>query len=327
MLRLGFVGAGEITREHLKAVKEYPNAEISAICDIVKENVDKVAQQYGARAYVDFDTMLDCEQLDALFVCVPQFARGEIEEKAARKGIHLFVEKPLGLNMETTRRKADVLRESGVIVSTGYCLRYMDIVEKAKQYLLGKQIALVRAYRFGSVYGPSWWRDFAKSGGQLVDQTTHNIDLMRYLVGDIKKVSADMALIILKQLPGTTAPDVSSVNFVFESGALGQISTSFIPQPDSKSRSSLEIMGENFRLTIDGFSTLTIVEKEQTVIVNSHIDFYKAQDESFLNAIITNDRSLIRASYEDAMKTLEVTLAANESAKSGNSVYIGGDRL
>ncbi len=320
MLQVGFVGLGGIAREHLGIVSEFPKANIAAVCDIVQENAEKAAEQYGANAYTDFDILLECEQLDALFVCVPQFARADIEEKAAQRGIHLFVEKPLGIDMETVKKKAEVLHQSGVIVSTGYCLRYLDIIEKAKQYLVGKQIAMVRANRFDSMYGPLWWRDLSKSGGQLVDQVTHNIDMMMYLAGKIKKVSADMGLTIMKDVPGTTAPDVSSVNVVFESGAIGHIAASYIPQPDY--RSSLEIMGNNFRVTIDGIATLTIVEKDQTISYKSNTLFYKEQDEAFLNAILTSDRSLILSSYEEAMNTLEVTLAANESAQTGLSVYL-----
>lgn len=320
MLQVGFIGLGEIAKEHLRIVSEFPNARIAAVCDIVRGNAERAAELYGAKAYTDFDSLLELEKLDALFVCVPQFARAEIEEKAALRGIHLFVEKPLGIDMETVKKKAEVLLKSGVIVSTGYCLRYLDVLEIAKKYLSGKQIAMVRASRFDSLYGPLWWRDLSKSGGQLVDQVTHNIDMMLYLAGRIKKVSADMALTIMKDVPGTTAPDVSSVNFVFESGAVGHLDASFIPQPDY--RSSLEIMGNNFRVTLDGISTLTIMEKDQTIIHKSNTAFYKEQDEAFLNAILTGDRSLILAPYEEAMKTLEVTLAANESAQTGLSVFL-----
>jgi len=196
----------------------------------------------------------------------------------------------------------------------------MTTITKAKQYLQGKTIAMVRAHRFGGLPETLWWRDMSKSGGQLVEMTTHNVDMMRYLAGDVKKVSADMALSLLKGTPGMTIPDIASVNLVFESGAIGHIDTGCIPQPDDGS-SSLEIMGSDFRLTIEG-SSLTILEKDQSNTYKSDVDMYLEQDKALIEAIATGNRSLILAPYEEALKTLEVTLAANDSAQSGQSVFL-----
>jgi predicted dehydrogenase len=319
VVRVGFIGVGGIAGEHLKNLEKIEQAVIVAVCDIIKDNADKVAAQTGAKSYTDLDTMLDNEKIDVLFVCVPPFAHGEIEEKAASRGIHLLVEKPLGLDMNVVRKKAEVLRKSGIIVGTGYCLRYLNTLTQAKEYLQGKTIALVRAYRFGGLPESLWWRDMNKSGGQLVEMTTHNVDMMRFLVGEVKKISADMALRLLNDEPGMSIPDVTSVNLLFESGAIGHIDTSCIPQPDG--RSSLEIMGRDFRLTINGTS-LTIWDQEQNNTYKSDVNMYLEQDKALIEAIITGNRSLILAPYEEALKTLEVTLAANESAKSGQSVFL-----
>ncbi|WP_339324429.1 Gfo/Idh/MocA family oxidoreductase [Paenibacillus sp. FSL W8-0194] len=314
MIRIGVVGAGIIAAEHLKHIQRNEWAELAAVCDVAPAAAERAARQYGGKAYDDFDEMLDREKLDALFICVPPFAHGNMEEKAAERGIHLLVEKPLGLRMDEVRRKAEALEQSGVITGSGYCLRYMESVQRAKRYLEGKEIAMVRAYRFGGLPPNPWWVDHAKSGGQLVEQTTHNVDLMLYLAGDVRKISADMGLLLSRDVPGITTPDAASVNMVFASGALGHIDTGFFPQPDG--RSSLEMMGRNFRLTLEG-SHLTITEPDQTWVFKGRGDFYQAQDDAFIQAVETGDRSLILAPYVEALRTLEVTLAANESAKTG----------
>ncbi|MFC5653312.1 Gfo/Idh/MocA family protein [Paenibacillus solisilvae] len=319
MVRVAVVGVGGIAAEHLKNLHDNEQAKLVAVCDIVQANADRVAEQYGVVPYTEFDLMLEMETIDALFLCVPPFAHGEMEEKAAARGIHLFVEKPVGLDMETVEKKAKVIRESGIIVGTGYCLRYLDTVVKAKEYLQGKTIAMARAHRFGSLVTVPWWSDMAKSGGQLVEQTTHNVDLLRYLAGDITQVSADMALRVMDDVPGINIPDVYSVNFRFASGAVGHIDTSFVDQPDG--RSSLEIIGRGFRVSIDG-TTLTIMEKEKTITHKSRVNFYKEQDDAFIQAIVTGETSGILAPYEEGMRTLEVTLAAHLSAESGSSVKI-----
>jgi len=319
MIRIGVVGAGIIAAEHLKHIHQNERAELAAVCDVAPGAAERAVRQYGGKAYADFDDMLDREKLDAIFLCVPPFAHGNMEEKAAERGIHLLVEKPLGLRMDEVRRKAEALEQSGIIAGSGYCLRYMESVRRAKRYLEGKEIAMVRAYRFGGLPPNPWWADHAKSGGQLVEQTTHNVDLMLYLAGGVRKVSADMALLLSRDVPGITTPDAASVNMVFASGALGHIDTGFFPQPDG--RSSLEIMGRDFRLTLEG-SRLTIMEPDQTWVMKDKGDFYQAQDDAFMQAVETGDRSLILAPYSEALRTLEVTLAANESAKTGQPVML-----
>lgn len=150
MIRMAIVGVGGIAAEHLKYFNENQQSKLVAVCDIVQANADRIANQYGVTPYTDFDIMLEMEQLDALVVCVPPFARQEIEEKAVSRGIHLLVEKPLGLEMEMVRKKARLISSSNIIAATGYCLRYLDTVAKAKEYLQGKEVAMVRAHRFGA---------------------------------------------------------------------------------------------------------------------------------------------------------------------------------
>jgi predicted dehydrogenase len=319
MVRVAVVGVGGIAAEHLKNVQENEEAVLVAVCDIVKASVEKAAQQYNVVPYTDFDAMLENEEIDALFLCVPPFAHGEMEEKAAARGIHLFVEKPVGLDMETVERKAKAIQDAGVIAGTGYCLRYLDTVAKAREYLQGKTIAMVRAHRFGSLVTVPWWREMAKSGGQLIEQTTHNLDLLLYLAGDVDKVSADMALRVMEDVPGIDIPDVYSVNLRFASGAVGHLDTSFVEQPDG--RSSLEVIGRGFRVTLDG-TALTIMEKDKTVTHKSRVNFYKEQDDAFIHAVLTKDASVILAPYAEAARTLQVSLAAHQSSDSGTSVSI-----
>ncbi|PZE20535.1 Gfo/Idh/MocA family protein [Paenibacillus xerothermodurans] len=319
VVRVGVVGAGGIGAEHLKHLHNNEYAELAAVCDIVQANAERAAAEFGAAAYSDFDEMLAKEQLDALFLCVPPFAHGHMEEKAAERGIHLFVEKPVGLDMETVERKRSAIESANIMVSTGYCLRHLDTIARAKQYLRDKKIAMVRAHRFGSFLPVPWWRDITKSGGQLVEQTTHNVDLMRYLAGDVTKVSADMALTVMDDVPGITIPDVYSVNLLFASGAVGHLDTSFVDQPDG--RSSLEVIGRGFRVFLEG-TALTIMENNHTVTYKNQVNVYKAQDDAFIQAVMSGNPDSILAPYQEAVETLKVTLSAHDSAKSGSSVFL-----
>ncbi|PLS09652.1 Gfo/Idh/MocA family protein [Neobacillus cucumis] len=312
-VKVGFVGVGGIAGVHLENVKKCDHAEIVAVCDIVEESAKKKGLEFNAAVYTDLDEMLENEALDAVFVCVPPFAHGEIEEKIVKRGIHLLVEKPLGLDLETVQKKAKVIKESGVICGVGYCLRYLDTVAKAKDYLKDKTIAMVRGHYITSFVPTPWYREINKSGGQLVEQSTHTLDLMRYLAGDIEQVYANMRLQVLSDIPNMDIPDVTSVNVIFESGAVGHLDSSII-QFDH--RSGIEILGKDFRVVIDG-TNLTIAEKDSSNTYQSKVDFYLEQDRRFIEAVLKGDAALLLSSYEDGVKTLAATLAANKSNEVG----------
>lgn len=312
-VRVGFVGVGGIAGVHLENISKNNHAEIIAVCDIAEESAKKKGMKYNASFYTDLDEMLENESLDAIFVCVPPFAHGDIEEKIVERGIHLLVEKPLGLDLENVQRKAKVIKDSSVICAVGYCLRYLDTVAKAKEYLKDKTIAMVRGHYITSFVPTPWYREMEKSGGQLVEQSTHTLDLMRYLAGDIENVYANMSLQVLSDIPNIDIPDVTSVNVTFSSGAVGHLASSFIQEDH---RTGVEILGKDFRILIDGVD-LSIVEKGTTITYKSAVDFYQEQDNRFIEAIIKGDKTILLSNYDDAVKTLAATLASNKSHELG----------
>lgn len=312
-ISVGFIGVGGIAAKHLENISKNEHASVVAVCDIDPDRVRQVGEQYGVNSYVNVDDMLQNESLQALFVCVPPFAHGVIEEKVASRGIHLMVEKPVGLELSKVRAKEKVITDSGIICATGYCLRYLDTVAKAKEYLTGKQIAMIRAHYVTKFVPTPWYRKMALSGGQLVEQSTHTVDLIRYLAGDFRTVYTNSALNVMTDIPDIDIPDVTSVNFMMESGAVGNLSSTFI-QADHQT--GIEILGRDFRVIIDGTS-LHVIEKDTKVTFESEIDFYEQQDNAFIDAIRFNKKELILSPYSEAVKTLAVTLAANHSADTG----------
>jgi predicted dehydrogenase len=322
-IRIAFVGVGGIAQTHLKALSANPDAELVAACDVRPDRAEAAAEQFGMAAYTDVDQMLDQEKPDALFLCVPPFAHGNLEEKAAWRGIHLFVEKPLGLDMAVIRAKASVIREAGILAAAGYCLRYQDLAQKAKAYLRDKPIAMVRAHYMCGFAETPWWRDLSLSGGQLVEQATHTVDMTRYLAGDVESVYARMGFGQLEDKQGATIPSVTTVSLRYSTGAIGNIDTTCI---QSDWRSGVEVFGRDYRLTLAG-RTLTILEGSETQTYQSETaSYFKVQDDAFVEAVRSGDWSGIRSTYEDALETAEVTLAAHESAVSGKPVTITGSR-
>ena len=109
------------------------------------------------------------------------------------------------------------------------------------------------------------------------------------------------------------------MNFVYDSGAVGHIDSTFA-QFDH--RTGIEVLGEDFRVVIDG-GNLTILEKGAAPLnFKPELDVYGVQDDLFIEAIIKGDQNLILSSYEDGLKTLAVTLAANQSYETGLPVKV-----
>lgn len=317
-VRVGVIGVGGIGSVHLENIALNEQAEIVAVCDISEDQAIFVGKKYHVPSYTDVDKMLEENTIDALFICVPPFAHGNIEEKAAAKGIHLMVEKPVGLDLETVKKKYEVIKGSGIICATGYCLRYLDTIAKAKEFLQDKEIAMVNGYYLTKFVPIPWYRERSKSGGQLVEQATHTLDLIRYLTGDMDKIYANMNLLVTKDIPNIDIPDVTSVNFTLKNGAVGHLSCSFI-QPDH--RMGLEILGQDFRVAVDG-SNVTITDKYLTITYRPTMNYYEAQDHAFIKAIATNQPDLILSSYENGVQTLTATLAANKSQDTGAPIDV-----
>jgi predicted dehydrogenase len=319
-VRIGFIGVGGMAEEHIRRLESLEDVTITALFDLNQTRSQEAAAKLGAVSYESSEQLIESGSIDALFICTPPFARSGIEEAAARAGIHLLSEKPVGLDMEQVWQTERVIRESGIIHSSGYCLRYMDIVAKAKAYLANKKIAMVMGYRFGGMPGVKWWRMQELSGGQLVEQSTHQLDLIRYIAGEFKEVSAIHEQRYMRDFdPEATAYDVGTVNFVLQSGAVGNITSTSLSK--YAGRNAVEFYGHDFFLSIDG-ATLRIADDTQDITEKCKLQYYYEQDKAFIEAVRTGRQELVLCDYTEAAKTLAVTLAANESAAARKTVVL-----
>ena len=319
-VRIGFVGLGGMGQHHLKTVSQIPEAQVVAVCDVNAELAQKLAAEHGVPSYHDHHDMLSNEQMDALYVVIPPFAHTDAELIAAGKGIHLFVEKPVALDMGKAREVSAAIRGAGVLSAVGYTLRYYAGPTVMRHYLADKTIAMIVATRWGGVPPSTWWGVMARSGGQLVEQTTHQVDLIRYMTGkEITHVYADYALRLYQGQAGWDIPDVYSLAMRLDDGTPVSLTTSC----------TMHNGGGDSAITflLDG----GLVRAEVTNIVsapepNHELDGNYGEevniDRSFIDAIRLSDRSLIRCDYDDGMRTLAATLAANESAVTGKAVDV-----
>lgn len=312
-IRIGFIGVGGIAQHHMNQFKEIPEVEIVVVYDVNREAAEKTAAALGARAADSVDQVMDKREIDAVYICTPQFARGELEVMAAQRGIPFFAEKPLGVDLEEVKRKAQMIRESGVIHAVGYVLRYYDTVRQAKAYLQKKSFYMVQAARLGGSHPSKWWKQLDLSGGNLVDAGTHQVDMLRYVAGDFKDVFANFSQTSIRALdPDATIYDSGSLSFTMQSGAVGSMIESCMSK--FHSGTEVKVFGQDFYLELSGNGkNLTIKEADRNETWSSEMNPFLEQCKSFVRAVSTGSREPILCDYEEGLKTLAFTLAANRS--------------
>ncbi|TCM90971.1 putative dehydrogenase [Paenibacillus sp. BK033] len=320
-LRIGIAGTGWFGRMHAEKLAAMDGVSVSAFCGTSLDKAETAARPYSdARGYDTIEAMLEDRKLDAVYICTPPFAHGEIELALVERGIPFLVEKPIGVDEETPSRIRQAIADKGLITSVGYHFRYMDSTNHAKELLADRTPLMALGQWMGSMPGVYWWRKMETSGGQFVEQTTHIVDLTRYLLGDVNEVYAAYGSRHMAQVEeGVTVPDVGTVTIKLASGAVATISnTCAIP---AGGHAGLQIYTNTGVLQVTG-EALVDIEADKKTEYKSSNNPYVRENEAFLHAVRTGDSSQILSTYEDAWETHRVTMAANESARTGLPVKL-----
>lgn len=314
MVKIAVVGCGGIQNEHYRHLSAISDVKLVGHCDMDKARAEDAASRYGGDAFTEFEAMYDKVKPHAVYVSVPPFAHNGMEEAAAERGIHLFIEKPIAIDRSTAKRIANALKKSNVITCVGYCWRYYDTVAKAREVLKGKAVSLIRGCWNGGMPGVWWWRRMDKSGGQAVEQTTHIFDLARYLCGEVAEVYAAGSTGCQTQVEHYDVHDSSAVVMRMKSGATGVITSSCVANFGGDV--SLEVITPEATVKIS-FGKLSVHEDGRVTEYRPKVNTYEEEDRAFIEAVRTGKRTKVKSSFADAAKTFFVTCAANESMQSG----------
>lgn len=317
MIKVAFVGCGGIMAVHQRNVSAMDGVKIVGHCDIERDRAEAGAAQYGGGVFTEHEAMYDKVKPDAVFIAVPPYAHTGMEEAAADRGIHLFIEKPIAIDRETAKRIADVVRKSGIICSVGYCFRYYDTVTLARKFLKGKAISLITGTWNGGMPGVWWWRRMDKSGGQVVEQTTHMFDLCRCLCGEVAEVHAVASTGCMTKVENFDVHDSSVVSMRMKNGGVATFTSSCVTNYGGGV--SLQVITPEATVSFAG-GAITINEDGRITQHTSSLDMYEEEDRVFIEAVRTGRKNKIRSSYSDSLKSFLVTFAANESIQSGMPV-------
>ncbi|AIQ55256.1 Gfo/Idh/MocA family protein [Paenibacillus sp. FSL R7-0331] len=320
-LNIGIVGTGWFSKVHADLLAGMEDVNLAAVCGSSKAKGEEMARPYGAEGYGEITDMLDAHKLDAVYICVPPQSHGAIERALIKREIPFFIEKPLGSSTEIPASLLQEIKEKNLLTSVGYHFRYQENIQRLKAALAGDKVGMIVGQWMGGMPGVAWWRNQEQSGGQFTEQTTHIVDLLRYLSGEVTEVYGLFGNRIMHEKhDGVTVADVGTVSLKLASGVIANISNTCV-LPDGVGRSGISFYNDNGLLDWNPERLLESRGGSSEEYVNTG-NPYLRESEAFLHAVRTGDRSRILSDYEDGYKTLKVTCAAFESAQSGLPVKL-----
>lgn len=325
MLSVGFIGVGGISAVHLNYLKRRRDVRIAALCDINRTTLDARIATYGGTGYTDFAAMLAAEQLDAVWICTPPQVRREPLRECARRDIPVFCEKPVARTKQDANRIERELAGLDARIQIGYVFRSLPIVAKMREAMADDRIHAVQ-----SLYTcpmsiemkmPAWFFDRALSGGALIDQATHNFDLLRALLGEVVEVSGRAHNPVHPKREGYTIDEALVVSVRFAGGAMCAHTHSWV---GDAWRNEIVFSGEKrlYRLQ-PADQVLTVEERGTTRRVRRRGGLYTYQNAVFLAQVKSGDWSANPSTYADGARTLALTLACDQAVTTGRLVRVG----
>tara|TARA_B100000809_G_scaffold261844_1_gene311522 strand:+ start:1223 stop:2293 length:1071 start_codon:yes stop_codon:yes gene_type:complete len=320
--RVGFIGLGHIsTHAHLPGLAplvEAGDIELTAFCDISEEALAAQTVAFGAKAtYTDQHEMFEREELDAVYINLPPTLHTDQVTIAADKGIALFVEKPVSLDMAQAVEFSRQVEAAGVVSQVGFMSRYYPSSEKVVEMLGERTPRHVMINLFYGGRPVRWWTSrYEECGGSFVENTIHMVDLVRYFLGDIADVSAFYQWRERGEGPEMmNMPNVYDVNYRFASGVVGNATTSrVLTDADGAGRRDVVLVCDDSMIE---WSTDKVVENGKVVWEQESKGraAFALQAKAFIDAVKAGDPSLMRSPYGPSLNSLAAVLGANASAE------------
>jgi predicted dehydrogenase len=312
-LRVGILGPGGIAARHARAAAALADeVELVAVCGRNGVGAQAFAAAHGGDAYADFMRMLDGARLDLLIVALPPFAHTGQVEDAARRGIHLLVEKPIALDI--ARAQSMVEASSSVHAACGFMYRFGAAVERWEAVDTGIALHFSGSFHCNALHAP-WWRSTDKSGGQMVEQLIHLIDLARHSLGMPTTVYARAANLRHRDVPGYDGEDVSAIVLGYDDGRIGVLHASNAAVP-GRWMKQWQIVAERATGAFADWNTAEIVTtagEVQAERVTAERDPFVAQLANVAAAI--REKRAPHVPLQDGLDSLRIALAARMSAR------------
>jgi predicted dehydrogenase len=329
-LRTAVLGCGGFANRHAQNLISLPDEiELTAFCDHHDWNARAFSEKYTSgrgSIFTDPRAMFEKADLDCVVICLPPFAHSDEVELAAQYGVHILIEKPIALSSEHAWRMVEAAETARIKTQVGFMFRFGAAIERLKELIgsgeTGPAGLMSARYFCNSLHAP-WWRDRSKSGGQLVEQIIHMVDLMRYLMGDAVSVYSRQENLFHHDVADYTVEDVSATVFGFQGGAIGVIYATNGAIPGkwiNDYRLVLQKLTAEFSDANHALFHFTAETPVRTETISSEKNMHLAELQDLLTAIRTDGQP--RTPLREGAKSLGLALAAVQSAETRQEVAL-----
>ncbi|BDF72684.1 dehydrogenase [Oscillospiraceae bacterium] len=271
MLRIGVAGIGVIAGDYIALIEDgkVPGVELAAVCSRNGEHIKAVSERYGlqAAAFTDYGEMLSSGTVDAVLICTPHGQHPSMARQALEAGLHVLVEKPVGIFADEVEALLDVLRSRpGLVCGVLYNRRASRAYRYVHDFVRGGALGeLVRAtwiitdlYRTDAYYASGSWRGTwpSEGGGLLMTQASHQLDLMQWICGMPVSVLARCSTVGRS----IQVENEAELFLTYPNGAHGHFLASAHECPGTN---LLEICGTRGRVSIRDDSTVEVLQLEE----------------------------------------------------------------
>ncbi|HSK88053.1 MAG TPA: Gfo/Idh/MocA family oxidoreductase [Anaerolineales bacterium] len=329
-LRTAILGCGGFASRHAQNMISLPEEiDLAAFCDHHEWNARGFSEKYTrdrGSIFTDHREMFEKAELDLVVICLPPFAHSDEVELAAQNGVHILIEKPIALSSEQAWRMVEAAEKARIKTQVGFMFRFGTGIERLKELITSGEIGpaglMSARYFCNSLHAP-WWRDRSKSGGQLVEQIIHMVDLMRYLMGDAVSVYSRQENLFHRDVADYTVEDVSATVFGFQGGALGVIYATNGAIPGkwiNDYRLVSQKLTAEFTNANNALFHFTAETPVRTETISSEKNVHLAELQDLLTAIRTDGQT--RTPIREGAKSLDMALAATQSAETHREVSL-----
>ncbi|MBN2853085.1 MAG: Gfo/Idh/MocA family oxidoreductase [Clostridia bacterium] len=328
-VNFGIIGCGLISNNHADAIRQIDNAVLYGCTDVNEKSLLSFSDKYGIKAYQSVEDMLNDDNIDVVSVCTPSGLHARFAVMAANHGKHVVVEKPMALTVEQCNEIIKASEENHIKVEVICQNRFLNTFRQVKKIIedgkLGKIVSAdiyMKFYRSPEYYASSNWKGTWKmdGGGALMNQGIHGIDIMLFMLGDVKSVFGH-ARTLSRDIE---VEDTASAVVEYENGALGIIQGTTSVAPGYPRR--VEINGDQGSLTmIEGDITVWDVKGVEKPVnqsesaksfrdpMNFSIEGHILQLTDMVEVIL-NDREPFVNQYE-GKRAVELITAIYQSSK------------
>lgn len=334
-VRIALVGCGRISQNHFEAISRVPGLELSAVCDADASRARAAGESQGVPWFTSYDTMLAQASCDAVAICTPSGLHPAQGIAAARVGKHVISEKPMAISLsaaddlvaacDLANVHLFVVKQNRLNPPIQLLRRAVDKGRFGRIYLAN---ATVRWSRPQEYYDAAEWRGtWEFDGGAIMNQASHYVDLMQWLVGPVESVMAKTAT-LARQIE---VEDTGIAVLKFRNGALGVIEVTMLTFPRNL-EGSITILGEKGSVKIGGsavnrveawqFADYDDDDKAIEAVATNPPTVYGFGHEAYYRNVLAVLRGEARPDTDgrSGRKSLELILGIYESAKTGHDV-------